>query len=209
MRKKVLRIFSVGLILLGAFLRFNSAAMAASDETQSLNMEVQQLKQQVKELENKLGQPQSSGQAVNQSQFSDGWSPFSEMERMHNEMNRMMQNSFNQNSSSGKGVFNSNVSYDDNFDLKETAEAYVITFDMADFDKDDVRIEVKGNTLSVSAESHAKSEQNSPQGTAQAQHYGSFTQTIPLPKDAMADKMQTKQEDNKLVITLPKKKKSI
>ena len=68
--------------------------------------------------------------------------PFDEMYRIRQEMDNMLKSLFSKQGSKGLGVFNSNMSFDPNFDIKEKNDMYIVKLDISGMDKDKINIEI-------------------------------------------------------------------
>ncbi|MBN1869217.1 MAG: trypsin-like peptidase domain-containing protein [Candidatus Omnitrophica bacterium] len=135
----------------------------------------------------------------------DRWDPFEEMARMSDEMDRMFQGAFGRGGSPGKGMFNSNIFYDSDFDIEDKGNEYVVKVEVKGVDKDKINIEINQGSLTVSGEHSAVEEEKGPDGYYSSQSIGSFLRTIPLPDDADTEKVKTEFEGDLIVITIPKK----
>lgn len=140
------------------------------------------------------------------SSAQERWDPFAEMERMREQMDQMFQGLFSrQNRPGGRGMFNTDLFYDPNFDMEEKDDAYVIRFDIAGTDKEKINIEISEYTLTISGERSVQTQERHPSGFSHSSSFGSFLRTIPLPEDADTAAVTTKMEKDTLIITLPKK----
>ena len=210
--KKTQIIPLVTTFVLGVCLVTGSAS--AQENVTELKDQIKALQKRVEELEAKQVQnnlPQRNIPFHNQSNYPrrGGWDPFEEMGRMQQEMNRMFQNSFSRSrgTNSGlNGMFNSNMFYNGDFDIQETKEGYVIKFDMNGLDKDKLNIDVNEHSITISGEKSSQIEKSNPNGFYSSQSFGTFLKTVPLPIDADTAKMETKKENNTLIIRMPKKK---
>lgn len=181
------------------------ATVLAEDDVQELKRQIEQLQKRVDELE---GSQQTQSTPMTPRVFSTPsrqWDPFTEMERMQAEMDRMFRNSFAFGGDESKGMFRSDVFYHDTFDIQEQPDRYVVTFDMAGLDQANVNIQVNGNVLTVKCEGMQEQNEQDNNRVLQTQNYSSFMKSITLPDDADTTQMESKQEHNTLIITLPKK----
>lgn len=82
---------------------------------------------------------------------------------------------------------------------EETKDAYKITVDLKPFNKDEknVKVNIHGKTVSISAEFKSKDKQNFSSSQ--------FHQTLILPSKINTEKVKQEKLDDFLVITLPKK----
>ncbi len=164
--------------------------LSAQEEAQSLRQEVQALKERIAQLEKE------------QAPTAD---PLTEIERMQREMNRMMENSFDRMGGANSGILNAEMSYDPHLDLEETANGYTIRVDTAGYDPNQIDVDVKGDTLTVSGKTKQSAQETTPEGQRQYQSYGTFARSISLPQDANAAQIQTRTQGDTLIIQFPKK----
>lgn len=197
----------MGLMLSMLFACRNIPAIA--EDTQSvadLKKQVETLQKKVDELESEKKQ---SPIAV-QDQFQGGigfvGDPFEDINKMQEQMDRMFQNSFGR-SGAKQGIFSSNMSFDPDFDLKQTDKGYEIRFDMKGMDKNKIDIQINDHSITIKGEQSRKDKKESQNQYFSSESFGSFMKTIPLPADADTTKIKTEKEGDSIVIRLPKKSK--
>ena len=64
---------------------------------------------------------------------------------------------------------------------------------------------VNDHVLTIKCEGQQEESDDTDNQMFRSQSYSSFMKSIPIPDDADTSKMQTKQEEDILIITLPKK----
>ncbi|MGZ3803407.1 MAG: Hsp20/alpha crystallin family protein [Pseudobdellovibrionaceae bacterium] len=79
--------------------------------------------------------------------------------------------------------------------VSEGKDHYLVSFDIPGVKKEDIKIEIQGNQLSVSGER---------QREVSERVYGKFEQTFMLPPTISADKIEAHYENGVLSIALPK-----
>jgi HSP20 family protein len=91
--------------------------------------------------------------------------------------------------------------------IKETGDAYEVEVAAPGMSKKDFRIELNGNTLSISSEKSSNSEDRSGHNYFRREFsYQSFQRTFELQKDVVdVDKIQAKYENGLLQLLIPKK----
>lgn len=94
------------------------------------------------------------------------------------------------------GFFRPELRTTGNYDVEETKDHYLISLDMPGVKKEDLNIEVKENTLTVSGErkSSWKDEKS----------YGKVRRTFTLPENADFEKIEAHYQDGVLEIAVPK-----
>ena len=217
MKKTPLLLLSGSTLLLLALTVTARPVWAANDSLKALKAQIASLQKQVNQLKaEKASNPQQAPQPqpapTYQNQYypptGGGWDPFTEMQRMQEEMARMLQQSFAPaafGNAPRTGMFQNNLSYNQNFDLKKTKNGYQIAFNMKGLDKDKLDIEVNDHSITISGQRSASQKQSNKNSAYSAQSFSSFLQTVPLPKDADPQKMETKKQGDQLIITIPKK----
>ena len=91
--------------------------------------------------------------------------------------------------------------------IKETAENYEVEVAAPGMSKNDFKVELDGNVLTISSERTSKNEENDNERYARKEFsYQSFQRTFTLQKDVVdIDKIQAKYENGLLKLLLPKK----
>ena len=185
-----------------------SSSVFAKETIEDLRKQVEHLQKRVEELEGakeKQAEDDDASRGFFNRRRNRGWDPFSEMERMQEEMDRMFQHSFSRRGSGGPGMFSNNMSFDADVDLKETKEGYEITFDLKGLDEEKFDIQINEHSITVKGEHNSEETEERSNQYFQSKSYGSFMKTIPLPVDADTSKVKTEKQGDQLVIQLPKK----
>ena len=90
-------------------------------------------------------------------------------------------------------------------DINETKEHYLVSFDMPGVKKEDIKIEVQGNTLLISGERQREIKESSTEAALRHERvYGKFERTFELPNSINADKIEAQYDNGVLNIVLPK-----
>lgn len=176
----------------------------AQEGVAELKKQIEALQTRVEELESQQRMQEKKEDLLRGSK-QGRWDPFEEIDRMQEEMNRMFQSTYSRTGGTGRGMFSNDMSYDYDFDIKETKDGYEIRFEMKGLDQEKVDIQINEHSITVKGE---RSEQQTQEGENRffsAQSFGSFMKTIPLPVDADTSKVKTEKEGDSLVIKLPKK----
>lgn len=92
-------------------------------------------------------------------------------------------------------------------DILEDEEEYLIKVELPEVQKDDVRVTIEGNTLTISGERKAEKEQKSRRFHRVERHYGRFERIFTIPEDAEADNIKAEFKDGVLRVHLPKSEK--
>jgi HSP20 family molecular chaperone IbpA len=88
--------------------------------------------------------------------------------------------------------------------IKETDNAYLLAADIPGIPKEDVKIHVDGNMLTISAQNDQKEDE----GGTYRREYHSFQQRFTLPSNVDADKIEAHCENGVLEVLIPKSEKA-
>jgi len=89
-------------------------------------------------------------------------------------------------------------------DIEEDNESFLVKAEIPGLKKEDIKISVRGNLLSVSGERKHESEIKDKTFHRIERSYGKFSRTITLPSDVESDKVKATYKDGILTIILPK-----
>lgn len=134
------------------------------------------------------------------------WDPFYDIARLQEQMSRMFQDSM-RTGGIDQGQFNSNTSFDRDFKLEDKGDEYVLKLDLTGLDKDNVKIEMDKNSITLKGQSETQKQEDGRNGSFRYHSFGTFLKTIPLPPDADSRNTETNLEGNMMTITMPKKTK--
>jgi len=130
--------------------------------------------------------------------------PWSELDRMHANIHRMMREFWR-----GMPEISVGVGRAFPIDMWETKDKLVIKANLPGVDKKNVSIRILGNELEISAEQSEEKRDVGENYFRQERVYGSYYRVIPLPVEVDEKKATAKMENGVLTIELPKKKKEI
>lgn len=90
-------------------------------------------------------------------------------------------------------------------DISETDQAYIAKADMPGLKKEDIKISVDGNRVSITATMQEEKDENAG-GTLYSERLsGTLYRSFSLPQEVDDTKTEAKYQDGVLVLTLPKK----
>jgi HSP20 family protein len=91
-------------------------------------------------------------------------------------------------------------------DISESKDNYVVHMEVPGIRKDDVRIDIDENVLTVKGERkwEKKEEDKEKKYSRVERQYGTFVRRFPLPKDADPQKIKAAYKDGMLDITIPR-----
>lgn len=89
-------------------------------------------------------------------------------------------------------------------DIREEEDAYVVEVELPGLKKEDVRITMENNILTIQGEKKQLKEEKREKYYRAERAYGSFTRSFALPTTVKSDKIEAEYKDGILTITLPK-----
>ena len=92
--------------------------------------------------------------------------------------------------------------------IKERKDEFMVTLAAPGMKKDDFKIDVEGNLLTISSEKEEKKEENEEKFTRKEYNYSSFTRTFTIPDEVNKEKIEARYEDGILKLALPKKEEA-
>ena len=121
------------------------------------------------------------------------WNPFAEMEEMEREM-------------FGGGFFNKSNPGMFKTDITDEGDHFELKADLPGFRKEDIHLELSGDTLTISAERHSEHEKKEQRGkyVCVERSYGSYSRRFDL-SAVDADNIKAKYDNGVLTLNLPKK----
>ena len=90
--------------------------------------------------------------------------------------------------------------------LKDKGDHYELDIKIAKAAKTNLDVKTKDGVLTVKVTQSSVVDKNSTNQLFKSESMSTYLQSFTLPKDADADKITQKQEDDKIIITIPKKK---
>jgi HSP20 family protein len=92
-------------------------------------------------------------------------------------------------------------------DITEDEKEYLIKAELPDVKKDDIKISVQNDVLSISGERKYEKEEKNKKYHRVERAYGSFSRSFTVPEDADADRVAAEFKDGLLHVHLPKSEK--
>ncbi|HTL47555.1 MAG TPA: Hsp20/alpha crystallin family protein [Verrucomicrobiae bacterium] len=127
----------------------------------------------------------------------NGWDPFDILEDLQTDMNRV----FNRSLQKREGLENA---FQPHLEVREDAEAYILSADLPGLKKEDFSITVQGNRLVLKGERKQEKELTEKGMHYSERSYGSFMRSMEFPVEVAADKVKASYKDGVLEINLPK-----
>jgi HSP20 family protein len=93
-------------------------------------------------------------------------------------------------------------------DISEDEKEYLIKAEIPEMKKDDIKISVQDNVLSISGERKYEKDEKGKKYHRVERAYGSFVRSFTLPEDADGSKVGAEYKDGVLKVHLPKSEKA-
>lgn len=136
----------------------------------------------------------------NQAREPERWP--SEFFGVQKEINRLLDNFF-------RGGVQADESFDSSYwtpavDIAEHDNEYIVKMDLPGVNKDDVKISLESNILTIKGEKKQEREEKEKNFHRVERSYGSFQRSFTLPTSLKSDKIDAVFADGVLSVTLPK-----
>jgi HSP20 family protein len=128
------------------------------------------------------------------------WSPFKDLVNMQREMSRLFDSLFADFETDGNYL----TSWSPRVDVLENNDAYLIKAELPGVNKNDVKIILRENVLTIKGEKKQEKEEKDHNFHRIERSYGSFERSFTLPSGVKNDKIDASYKDGVLTITLPK-----
>ena len=92
--------------------------------------------------------------------------------------------------------------------VTERKEDYLVSMAAPGLKKEDFKIDVEGNMLTISSEKEEENEEKDEKYTRQEYSYSSFERSFTLPDEVNKDKIDAHYQDGVLELVLPKKEEA-
>ncbi len=134
------------------------------------------------------------------------WNPFKELE----DMEKRLSSYFGRpgiSTESGKEAMTV-AEWSPHVDITEDDKEYVIKADLPEVKKEDIKLTVQDNVMSISGERKYEKEEKGKKYHRVERAYGSFMRSFTLPEDADGSKVNAEYKDGVLNVRLPKSEKA-
>jgi len=129
------------------------------------------------------------------------WRPLGEVDSFRREMDRMFDNFFGRETDVGE--FSS--AWHPSVDIKETKDDFVLMAEIPGMSKDDIKINISENTLTIKGEKKEEKKEDDHNYHRVERRYGTFQRSFTLPTQIQGNKVKAAYKDGVLTITMPKK----
>ncbi|KAF9429181.1 hypothetical protein BGZ76_001706 [Entomortierella beljakovae] len=105
---------------------------------------------------------------------------------------------------SGEGQLTSSDFLNPATDIYETENGWNIHVELPGVQKDNIKVDVNDNSITLSAESKANQEYTRENARYQERRFGTYSRTFPLPDNVDREKIDAKFQDGVLDLLLPR-----
>ena len=130
------------------------------------------------------------------------WDPFRELESLRREMERLFDTFLSEKR------FEREFTWAPAVEVKELPDKFVLRVDLPGIRKEDLKLEVSDNILTISGERKEEKEEKEAQYYRREIVYGSFHRSIQLPPNVDPEKITAKLENGVLTVEIPKTEKA-
>ena len=135
------------------------------------------------------------------------WDPFKEMDELQRRLTSMF-GLGSQRLANGKEETMTVTQWLPLVDITEDDKEYLITAELPEVKKEDVKVAVENGVLTISGERKSEKEEKNKKYHRIERAYGSFERSFIVPDDADADKVNAEFKDGVLKVHLPKSERS-
>jgi HSP20 family protein len=129
--------------------------------------------------------------------------PFSELEGLHQEMNRLFDSLKPSAQTSAQRGFEG-LAFNPLAELRDMPEHIELKLELPGLEAKDLDIQVTSKSVSISGERRSQSETQENGVTRSEFRYGQFSRVLPLPARVINDQTKAEYKDGVLTLTLPK-----
>ena len=126
--------------------------------------------------------------------------PYRDMNQMQDSFDRLFTNFMTLRRTNGAQDFN----FSPSCEVTEDVNSYMMKFDLPGVSKDQVKVEIDHNQITVSAERKEETKHESKKKYLSELSYGSYTRSFQLPGPIDEKKVDAKFENGVLSLTVPK-----
>lgn len=131
------------------------------------------------------------------------WDPFREMVSLRDELDRLFDSVF------GRFPRERGETYwAPPLDIEETDDAIIVRVELPGMNKEDIKVNLSGDTLTISGERKQEVEKKGKTYYRVERAYGKFQRTVTLPAEVEGEKAKASYKNGVLELNLPKSEKS-
>lgn len=136
----------------------------------------------------------------------DWWDPFTDLERIQKEMNRMFNLSLAHEGNREIGILDG--AWSPAVDIYDSKDNVMVKADIPGLTKDDIEVTVQGDTLFIKGEKKQEKEVKEKDYIRTERFYGNFQRAVRLPAEVQSDKVEATYKNGVLELVLPKSEKA-
>ncbi len=129
------------------------------------------------------------------------WKPVRSLDNMQDEVSRVFDSFFDARAYAGRS---SDRGWDPDVDIVEDKDKVLVTVDLPGIEKDDIKVSVEENILTIKGERKAEKEEKDKNYHRVERVYGSFCRSFSLPSKVDGQKIKASYKNGVLSIDLPK-----
>jgi HSP20 family protein len=133
--------------------------------------------------------------------MSRAWSPFQQLSRLHDEIERLFEEPLGGWSAPAKPLFGD---WAPPVDVYEDKENVFVKAELPGMKKENIDVSVSGEMLNIAGERKEETEFEGAEGYRAERYFGRFQRSIPLPVTVKGDKIHAEYKDGILTVTCPK-----
>ena len=130
------------------------------------------------------------------------WSPLRDLEEMQNRLTSVL--GFPTPRKNGDRETLTVAEWSPAVDITEDDKEYLVKAELPEINKEDVKVTVENNVLTISGERKFEKEEKGKRYHRIERSYGSFVRSFTLPDDASSGKVDAKFHDGLLTVHVPK-----
>jgi HSP20 family protein len=138
--------------------------------------------------------------------FKTQWDPFKELEEMEKRLSTWLRHPAVRRDSDKEAL--TVAEWSPLVDISEDEKEYLIKAEIPEMKKEDIKISVEDNVLSISGERKYEKDEKGKKYHRVERAYGSFLRSFTLPDDADGSKVGAEYKDGVLKVHLPKSEKA-
>jgi HSP20 family protein len=138
--------------------------------------------------------------------FKTQWDPFKELEEMEKRLSTWLRHPAVRRDSDKEAL--TVAEWSPLVDISEDEKEYLIKAEIPEMKKEDIKISVEDNVLSISGERKYEKEEKGKKYHRVERAYGRFLRSFTLPDDADGSKVGAEYKDGVLKVHLPKSEKA-
>jgi HSP20 family protein len=134
------------------------------------------------------------------------WDPFKELEDMERRLSTWFSRPLRHRNGEKEAL--TVAEWSPLVDIEESEKEYLIKAEIPEMKKEDIKVAVEDDVLSISGERKSEKEEKGKKYHRVERCYGSFMRSFTLPEDAEGTKVSAEYKDGVLRIHLPKSEKA-